>query len=116
MANDKCIFCKIASGSIKAGIVYEDDHVIAFNDIKPLAPVHVVIIPKRHIGMLSDLEDGDAELFGRLAIAAKKIAKTKGIAACGYRIVANCGPDAGQEVFHIHIHLLGGRNFTWPPG
>lgn len=115
MAGD-CIFCKIASGSVKASVVYEDDQTIAFDDIKPLAPVHVVIIPKRHIGMLSDLEGSDANLIGRLVIAAKKIAEIKGVAGSGYRVVANCGKDAGQEVFHIHMHLLGGRKFAWPPG
>lgn len=116
MTGDDCIFCKIASGSIKAAVVYEDADIIAFDDIKPQAPVHVVIIPKRHIGMISDLIEKDAELFGRMAVAANKIAGPKGITGSGYRLIANCGKDAGQEVFHIHMHLLGGRKFTWPPG
>ena len=116
MAGDDCIFCKIASGSVKAVVVYADDRVIAFDDIKPRAPVHVVIVPRRHIGMLSELEEKDAGLLGELLMAAKKIAEEKGIAGSGYRIVANCGKDAGQEVPHIHIHLLGGRKFAWPPG
>ena len=116
MAGDNCIFCKIASGSIKAAVVYEDDDIIAFDDINPRAPVHVVMIPKRHIGMISDLKEKDALLFGRFAIAANVIARVKGIAGNGYRLVTNCGKDAGQEVLHIHTHLLGGRKFTWPPG
>lgn len=116
MADGDCIFCKIVSGDIKAAVVYEDDEVIAFDDIKPLAPVHVVIIPKRHIGAVSDLKEKDAETYGRLAVAAKKIALKKGVAASGYRLVTNCGRDAGQEVLHIHTHLMGGRKFAWPPG
>ena len=111
-----CLFCQIASGSIKALVVYEDDEIMGFDDIAPQAPVHVVIIPKRHIGMVSDLKDGDAGLFGKLAIAAEKIARTKGIKDSGYRLVTNCGKDAGQEVPHIHTHLLGGRKLAWPPG
>ena len=116
MAGDSCIFCKIASGDVKADIVYEDNDIIAFDDINPRAPVHVVIIPKRHIGMVSDLKEKDAGEFGRLTIAANEIAQKKGVASSGYRLVTNCGKDAGQEVAHIHIHLLGGRKFTWPPG
>ena len=116
MTGDSCIFCRIASGSLKAAVVYEDDHIIAFDDVKPCALVHVVIIPKRHIGMISDLEDKDSGLFGSLVIAANKIAEIKGVERSGYRMVTNCGKDAGQEVFHIHMHLLGGRKFTWPPG
>jgi len=97
-------------------MVYEDDDVIGFDDIRPQAPVHVVIAPKRHIGMVSDLKESDAELVGRLSVAAKKIAEARGIAGSGYRLVINCGKDAGQEVRHIHMHLLGGRKLAWPPG
>ena len=97
-------------------VVYENDEIIGFDDIAPRAPVHVVIIPKRHIAMVSDLKDGDAELFGKLAIAANKIAGIKGIKDSGYRLVTNCGKDAGQEVPHIHTHLLGGIKLAWPPG
>lgn len=116
MAGDDCIFCKIASGTVKASIVYEDDETIAFDDIKPQAPVHVIIIPRRHVGMVSGLKDGDAAWFGRLTIAANRIAAKKGVAGSGYRLVTNCGKDAGQEVSHIHTHLLGGRKLAWPPG
>jgi histidine triad (HIT) family protein len=116
LTDSNCIFCKIVSGAIKADIVYEDNEVIAFNDIKPQAPVHILIIPKRHISRLSDLESADADVFGKLAIAANVIARKKMVVETGFRLVANCNKDAGQEVFHIHMHLLGGRKFSWPPG
>ncbi|MCX5680190.1 MAG: histidine triad nucleotide-binding protein [Candidatus Omnitrophica bacterium] len=113
---ENCIFCRIVSGAVKAAVVYEDDCTVAFDDINPRAPVHVVIIPKRHIDMVSDLKEKDAGMFGGLAIAANRIARIKGIADSGYRLITNCGKDAGQEVLHIHMHLLGGRKFAWPPG
>lgn len=116
MQNVSCLFCKIARKEIPAKIVYEDDDVIAFDDIKPQAPLHVLIIPRDHIGKVSDLNDNDALIAGRLIVAAKKIAQSRGMQDSGYRIVLNCNKDAGQEVFHIHAHLLGGRKFTWPPG
>ena len=111
-----CLFCKMVSREIEPDIVYEDDHVLAFRDINPQAPVHVLIIPKRHISTLNDLEEGDAELIGRLHLAAKRVADQDGIAEAGYRTVFNCNEAGGQLVFHAHLHLLGGRAMGWPPG
>lgn len=101
---------------MKAAIVYEDDQIIAFDDINPQAPVHVVIVPKRHITTASGARMEGAEALGRLTAAANKVARLKGVDGSGYRLVTNCGKDAGQEVPHIHTHLLGGRKFAWPPG
>ena len=111
-----CIFCKIISRHIPGSIVYEDDHVLAFNDIHPQAPTHVLIVPKRHIASLNDLATSDDQIVGELARRAATIAKDRGIAVGGYRTVFNTNRDAGQAVFHIHLHLLGGRPMTWPPG
>ena len=111
-----CLFCKMVSREIQPDIVYEDDDVLAFRDINPQAPVHVLIIPKRHISTLNDLEEGDAELIGRLHLAAKRVADQDGIAQAGYRTVFNCNEAGGQLVFHAHLHLLGGRAMGWPPG
>lgn len=111
-----CLFCKMVSREIQPDIVYEDDDVLAFRDINPQAPVHVLIIPKRHISTLNDLEEGDAELIGRLHLAAKRVADQDGIAEAGYRTVFNCNEAGGQLVFHAHLHLLGGRAMGWPPG
>ncbi len=113
--SEECIFCKIVDKKISSSIVYEDPEIVAFNDINPQAPVHIIIIPRKHIPTVIDLEENDAELIGKLFIVAKKLAKTKGIED-GYRLVINCNPGAGQSVFHIHLHLLGGRKFSWPPG
>ena len=115
MDND-CIFCKIAGKTIPAKTVFENDELVAFNDINPQAPVHVLIIPKKHIETLNDLSGRDAEIAGKMLMAAKEIAWDLGISKDGYRVVMNCGRSAGQEVFHLHAHLLGGRKFTWPPG
>ena len=112
----ECIFCRIVSGEVSAKKVYEDDDVVAFEDIRPQAPVHILIIPKRHIATVNDLTESDAQLVGRLVLVAKRIAAERGVAERGYRLVLNCNRDSGQEVFHIHLHLLGGRRFTWPPG
>jgi len=112
----ECIFCRIVAGEIPAKKVYEDDEVVAFEDIRPQAPVHVLVIPRRHIPTVNALADDDASLVGRLVLVAKKIAAERGIAESGYRLVLNCNRDSGQEVFHIHLHLLGGRKFAWPPG
>ncbi len=109
-----CIFCKMVAGEIKPDIVYQNDAVLAFNDINPKAPVHVLIIPKRHIETLNELTD--AELAGQLFSAAPIIAKQLGLIENGYRLVVNCNKHGGQEVYHLHIHLLGGRQMTWPPG
>jgi len=111
-----CIFCKIAKKEIPADIVYEDEDVVAFNDIRPQAPVHVVVIPRTHIEKLSDLKEGDEVLAARIISAGNKIAKKRDIVLSGYRFVINCNRDAGQEVFHLHMHLLGGRKMGWPPG
>lgn len=111
-----CLFCKIIAGEIPSDKVYEDEHVYAFRDINPAAPLHVLIVPKKHIAMINDVEDEDAEIMGRLFIAAKKISKELGVADDGYRVVMNCGEGAGQTVFHVHLHLLARRELTWPPG
>jgi histidine triad (HIT) family protein len=111
-----CLFCKIVNGEIPAKIVYQDDHVLAFNDVNPQAPVHVLIVPKRHIATLSDLTPDDDRIVGELARRAAAIASERGISAGGYRTVFNTNRDAGQTVFHIHLHLLGGRAMAWPPG
>ena len=111
-----CLFCKIISGQIPASIVYQDDRVLAFNDINPQAPTHVLIVPRRHIATLNELTPGDDQIVGELARRAAAIAAERGIDAGGYRTVFNTNRDAGQTVFHIHLHLLGGRAMTWPPG
>lgn len=111
-----CIFCKIAKHELPAKILYEDDQVIAFNDIHPAAPTHMLVIPKRHITTLNDLEEGDEALVGRLQVVAAKLAKEQGFAEAGYRVVMNCNEDGGQTVWHIHMHVLAGRSLTWPPG
>jgi histidine triad (HIT) family protein len=111
-----CLFCKFVNGEIKPDTVYEDEDVLAFRDISPQAPTHILIIPKRHISTLNDLEPEDGALIGKLFLAAKKVAKAEGIDEKGYRTVINCNKDAGQSVFHIHMHLMGGRYMNWPPG
>lgn len=110
------LFLKIINREIPAEVVYEDDDVLAFNDINPQAPVHVLIIPKIHIRTLNDVRDENETLLGKLVNVARRIAEQKGISEEGYRLVMNCNEGAGQTVFHIHLHLLGGRAFTWPPG
>ncbi len=116
MASSECLFCSIVAGEIPADIIYESDSVIAFRDIDPQAPTHVLIIPRHHIATINDLEESDAERVGRLFLAAREIAKQEGFEETGYRTVMNCNADAGQTVFHIHLHLLGGRELSWPPG
>lgn len=111
-----CIFCKIINGELPSKVVYEDDHVLAFHDLSPQAPTHVLIIPKKHISTLNDLQDEDAALVGRLQLTAARLAKEFGFAEDGYRVVMNCNEAGGQTVWHIHMHLLGGRTLTWPPG
>jgi histidine triad (HIT) family protein len=111
-----CLFCKIVAREIPGSIVFEDDHVLAFNDINPQAPTHVLLVPKRHIASLNDLTPGDDQIVGELARRAAAIAKERGIADKGYRTVFNTNREAGQTVFHIHMHLLGGRSMQWPPG
>lgn len=110
------LFLKIIDREIPAEIVYETDDVLAFRDINPQAPLHVLVIPKEHIRTINDLEESQEKLVGKLFTAAKKIAEREGVAEDGYRVVMNCNAGAGQTVFHIHLHLLGGRPLTWPPG
>ena len=110
-----CLFCKIIAGKISSKKVYEDDKTFVFEDIKPQAPTHVLIIPKKHIEGLNKAGDSDAELLGYMQLVAAKLARERGIES-GYRTVYNVGPGAGQSVFHIHLHLLGGRALHWPPG
>jgi histidine triad (HIT) family protein len=110
------LFLKIISREIPADIVYENEDVLAFKDLNPQAPLHVLIIPKLHIRTINDIEPQDAELFGKLFLAARDIAAENGVAEDGYRVVMNCNAAAGQTVFHVHLHLLAGRQFSWPPG
>jgi histidine triad (HIT) family protein len=112
----QCIFCKIAAGELPAAKLYEDESVLAFRDLHPQAPTHILIIPRRHIATLNDLEPGDAELVGRIFLVAKQLAEQEGLAEAGYRTLFNCNKAGGQEVYHIHLHLLGGRQMQWPPG
>ena len=112
----ECLFCRIIDREIDASIVYEDDHIVAFNDINPQAPTHVLVVPRRHIASLNDLSSGDDGLVGEIVRRAAAIAKQRGISSGGYRTVFNTNRDAGQTVFHIHLHLLGGRTMHWPPG
>jgi histidine triad (HIT) family protein len=111
-----CLFCKIISHDIPASIVYEDDRVIAFNDINPQGTVHVLVVPKRHIASLNDLGPDDDQLVGEVVRRGAAIAKDRGVSAGGFRTVFNTNRDAGQTVFHIHLHVIGGRHLGWPPG
>ena len=116
MSDADCLFCKFVSGELDADIVYETDKVLAFRDINPQAPTHVLIVPRKHIATINDLTDSDREEIGNLYLAAKEVAKEEDCSEDGYRVVMNCNAAAGQTVFHVHLHLLGGRNFSWPPG
>lgn len=117
MSNANCLFCKIVAGEIDADIIYETEHLLAFRDINPQAPTHVLIIPRRHVATINDIAAAEAEdEIGRLYGAAAHIARQEGIADDGYRVVMNCNEAAGQTVFHLHLHLLGGRSLGWPPG
>jgi len=111
-----CLFCKIINGDIPADIVYQDDDVLGFKDVNPQAPIHILFIPKKHIATVNDLDATNAELIGKLYLAAKKVAADNGFADEGYRLVMNCNEGAGQTVFHIHLHVLAGRSLGWPPG
>lgn len=111
-----CLFCKIAQGAIPTAIVFEDDELMAFRDVNPQAPKHLLVIPKQHIATINDTNDEDQALLGKMILRAKKIALTEGISDAGYRLVFNINPHGGQTVYHIHLHLLGGRQMTWPPG
>lgn len=112
--NESCLFCRIVRKEIPASFVLENEHVVAFRDINPKAPTHVLIVPRTHIATLDDATD--ARILGELQLAAAAIARTEGLVAGGYRTVVNCGAGAGQTVFHVHLHLLGGRKLAWPPG
>ena len=111
-----CIFCKIANHEIPARTVYEDDDVLAFHDLSPQAPVHVLVIPKRHVASLNEATDADQLLLAKLLRVATKVAEAQGVGTSGYRVVLNTGAHAGQSVLHVHAHVLGGRSLQWPPG
>jgi len=111
-----CLFCKLINGDIPTDIVYQDDDVFAFHDVSPQAPIHILVIPKQHIATINDTDESHQAVLGKLVLTAKKIAKEQSIADNGYRLVVNCNQDGGQTVFHIHLHLLGGRSLSWPPG
>ena len=113
---EDCLFCRIVARDIPADIVYEDDDLLAFRDIQPQAPVHVLIIPKEHIRGVTTLRSEHEPMLGRVFLAAQQIARDASMFQCGFRIVVNSGPDAGQAVDHLHYHLLGGRKLSWPPG
>ncbi len=115
MSND-CLFCSIADGEKDADLVYEDDQIIAFHDINPQAPTHLLIVPREHIETIDDLEDHHRDLAGSLILRARRLAREYDLETEGYRLVFNCQEGAGQSVWHIHLHLLGGRSFSWPPG
>lgn len=107
-----CLFCKIVNQELPADVVYEDDELLAFNDISPQAPTHILIIPKKHVATVNDLTESDVDVPGKLVLRAKALASEKGIAESGYRLILNCNPEGGQTVYHIHLHLLGGRQLT----
>ncbi|GJL63558.1 MAG: histidine triad nucleotide-binding protein [Nitrospirales bacterium] len=111
-----CIFCQIVDGAIPSTTVYEDEDCLAFEDLNPQAPVHALVIPKRHIISLARIHEGDQSVLGQLMMACSRVAQQKGLAEQGYRVVTNIGKEAGQTVFHLHFHVLGGRGFHWPPG
>lgn len=111
-----CLFCKIAAKTIPAKLVHEDDRAVAFDDINPQAPAHTLVIPRRHVASVAELNEADAGLLGHLLLVGNQVAKQKGIAEGGYRLVVNTGRNGGQTVFHLHLHLLGGRPMHWPPG
>lgn len=114
--SESCLFCRIASRELSARVVYEDDQCVAFEDINPQAPMHVLVVPRRHIATLNDLADADAPLLGHMVAVGSRIARQYGHHGTGFRAVLNCNAAAGQTVFHIHLHVLGGRNLAWPPG
>lgn len=116
MSSSECLFCRIASGEIPAALVHEDERLVAFRDINPQAPVHLLVIPREHVASLDAARDDHQELLGRLLLTARDLARAEGIADGGYRTVLNVGDDGGQSVHHIHLHVLGGRSLAWPPG
>jgi histidine triad (HIT) family protein len=116
MSEASCLFCRIARGEIPAKIVHQDERLVAFRDINPQAPTHILIVPREHIATLNDIDRSHQDLIGAMQLLAAELAASEGIADKGWRVVMNCGEDAGQSVFHIHLHLLGGRDLHWPPG
>lgn len=114
--NNDCIFCKIAAGEFNTEFLYEDEEIVAFRDVNPQAPVHILVIPREHIARINQLGESNRMLAGKLILIATRLAQDEEISENGYRLVFNCGPDGGQEVEHIHLHLLGGRQMNWPPG
>jgi histidine triad (HIT) family protein len=111
-----CIFCQIVAGERKGKVVYQDDEIVAFRDINPQAPVHVLLVPRKHIVSVNDLTEEDSRLIGRMFLVAREVAASEGINERGYRLVINTNREAGQSVYHLHLHLLGGRRMSWPPG
>ena len=111
-----CIFCQIAHHEIDSSVAYENEDLIAFEDIDPQAPVHILIVPKQHISTLNDLKENDLEILPQMFSVANHVAAMKGIEHSGFRVILNCNPDGGQTVYHLHAHLLGGRKLNWPPG
>ena len=116
MAGDDCIFCKIVAGGIPAAKIFEDERAVVFRDINPQAPTHALVIPRAHVASLDEAGEADESLLGHLLLVAARVARDEGLAESGYRTVINTGAGAGQTVFHIHVHLIGGRRLTWPPG
>jgi histidine triad (HIT) family protein len=116
MSDTSCIFCKIAAREIPAEIVRETDRVVAFRDLDPKAPTHILLIPKEHVASLTDVQDAHGQMLADIVQSATQLARAEGVDESGWRLVANVGPDAGQSVFHLHFHLLGGRPMQWPPG
>jgi histidine triad (HIT) family protein len=116
VSNEQCVFCQIVSGEVPSKIVYRDDDVVAFEDIRPVAPVHLLIIPTQHISSVRDIDDDDGRVIAKLVSTANRLAKEKQIFDHGFRLNINAGPNGGQTVYHLHLHLLGGRFMTWPPG
>jgi len=116
MAEQNCLFCKIVAGEIPAAKIYEDERAVVFRDINPQAPTHALVIPRRHVASLNEASEADEALLGHLLLAAARVARAEGHADGGYRTVINTGAGAGQTVFHVHVHVLGGRQLTWPPG
>lgn len=111
-----CLFCKIVAKEIPATVVVENEHALAFRDIRPVAPTHVLVIPKKHVTSVAEATDADGTMLGQLVLLARDVAKREGLDASGYRLVINNGENAGQSVFHVHLHVLGGRGLSWPPG
>ena len=116
MSEQSCLFCKIVAGAIPAAKVFEDERAVAFRDINPQAPTHALVIPRQHVASLKEADEGHEALLGHLLLVAARVARAEGLAESGYRTVINTGAGAGQTVFHVHVHLLGGRALTWPPG